>query len=114
MASLFVGHAAQKSKLHNLQYDEGGNQIAETETESITMHSVHLPFQCSKVYRLHEQKKNQDNSFKFRFQIGNERLLGNLGRIFFFIIIFFLDKNRKTGFSSKHLLRLQNTYKSFV
>jgi hypothetical protein len=22
-------------------------------TESITMHSVHLPFQCSKVYRLH-------------------------------------------------------------
>ena len=61
MASLFVGHAAQKSsssssnlgtgftrecirfrenfaqcratsKLHNLQYDEGGNHMAETET----------------------------------------------------------------------------------
>ena len=41
-------------------------------TESITMHSVHLPFQCSKVYRLHDQK-NQDNSFNFRFQIGNDR-----------------------------------------
>ena len=27
-------HAAQKSKLHNLQYDEGGNHMAETETES--------------------------------------------------------------------------------
>ena len=33
MASLFIGHAAQKSKLHNLQYDEGGNHMAETETE---------------------------------------------------------------------------------
>jgi hypothetical protein len=33
------------------------------------MHSVHLPFQCSKVYRLHDQKI-QDNSFNFRFQIG--------------------------------------------
>jgi hypothetical protein len=31
LASLFIGHAAQKSKLHNLQYDEGGNQMAETE-----------------------------------------------------------------------------------
>ena len=34
MASLFVGHAAQKSKLHNLQYDEGGNHMAETENLS--------------------------------------------------------------------------------
>jgi hypothetical protein len=33
LASLFIGHAAQKSKLHNLQYDEGGNHMAETETE---------------------------------------------------------------------------------
>jgi hypothetical protein len=32
LASLFVGHAAQKSKLHNLQYDEGGNHMAETES----------------------------------------------------------------------------------
>ena len=77
-------------------------------TESITMHSVHLLFQCSKVYRLHDQK-NQDNSFNFRFQIGNDqqskRLLANLGRILFFH--FFFDKNRNTGFSSRHLLRLQ-------
>jgi hypothetical protein len=36
LASLFVGHAAQKSKLHNLQYDEGGNHMAETETETET------------------------------------------------------------------------------
>jgi hypothetical protein len=34
LASLFVGYAAQKSKLHNLQYDEGGNHMAETETET--------------------------------------------------------------------------------
>jgi hypothetical protein len=33
LASLFVGHAAQKSKLHNLQYDEGGNHMAETEIQ---------------------------------------------------------------------------------
>jgi hypothetical protein len=34
LASLFVGHAAQKSKLHNLQYDEGGNHVTEAETEA--------------------------------------------------------------------------------
>ena len=82
-------------------------------TESITMHSVHLPFQCSKVYRLHDQK-NQDNSFNFRFQIGNDgqskRLLVNLGRnllFHYYFILFLFDKNRNTGFSSRHLLRLQ-------
>ena len=75
-------------------------------TESITMHSVHLPFQ---VYRLHDQK-NQDNSFNFRFQIGNDRqsktLLANLGRIllFHYYYLFFFYKNRNTGFSSRHLL----------
>ena len=72
-------------------------------TESITMHSIHLPFQYSKVYRLHINyhmtKKNQDNSFNFRFQIGNGRqsksLLANLGRIllFHYLYIFFI----KTG-----------------
>ena len=77
--------------------------------ESITMNSVHLPFQCSKVYRLHinyhmTNKKNQDNSFNFRFQIGNGRQTWGE---FFFCIIFFWDKNRNTGFSSEHLLRLQ-------
>ena len=49
----------------------------------------------------------------FRFQIGNDRqskrLLANLGRILFFIL-FFLDKNRNTGFSS----RIYFAYKSFV
>ena len=82
-----------------------------TNNKSITMHSVHLPFQCSKVYRLHDQK-NQDNSFNFRFQIGNDRqskrLLANLGRILLFhYYYFFFDKNRNTGFSSRHLLCLQ-------
>ena len=38
MASLFVGHAAQKSKLHNLQYDEGGNHMAEAEAEGQHIH----------------------------------------------------------------------------
>jgi hypothetical protein len=55
-------------------------------------------------------KKNQDNSFNFRFQIGNgrqsKRLLQTCGEYFFYIIIF-LDKNKNTGFSSRHLLRLQ-------
>jgi hypothetical protein len=29
---IYCFSAAQKSKLHNLQYDEGGNHMAETET----------------------------------------------------------------------------------
>ena len=37
MASLFVGHATQKSKLHNLQYDEGDNHMAEAETETVLL-----------------------------------------------------------------------------
>jgi hypothetical protein len=80
-------------------------------TESITMHSVHLPF----TYQLPYDKTNQDNSFNFRFQIGNgrqsKRLLANLGRILLFhYLFFFFYKNRNTGFSSKHLLRLQKFY----
>jgi hypothetical protein len=80
------------------------------------MHSVHLRFQCSKVYHLHINyhmtKKNQNNSFNFRFQIGKgqqlKRLLANLGRILLFHYLFIFDKkNRNTGFSSRHLLRLQ-------
>ena len=60
---------------------------------------------------LHDQK-NQDNSFNFRFQIGNDRqskrLLVKLGRILLFhYYYFFFDKNRNTGFSSRHLLCLQ-------
>ena len=46
MASLFVGHAAQKSKLHNLQYDEGGNHMAETETE---IYKYPLPDTCTNI-----------------------------------------------------------------
>jgi hypothetical protein len=37
LASLFVGHAAQKSKLHNLQYDEGDNHMVEAETETVLL-----------------------------------------------------------------------------
>ena len=65
------------------------------------MHSVHLPFQRSNVYRLHINyhmtKKNQDNSFNFRFQIGNDRqskrLLANLGRnlLFHYYFFFLMD-----------------------
>jgi hypothetical protein len=33
------------------------------------MHSVHLPFQCSKVYRLHDQN-NQENSLILDFKLG--------------------------------------------
>ena len=55
-------------------------------------------------------KKNHDNSFNFRFQIGNDRqskrLLAKLGRILLFHYFFF-NKNRNKGFSSRHLLRLQ-------
>ena len=35
MATLFIGHAAQKSKLHNLQYNEGGNHMAEAEAKQV-------------------------------------------------------------------------------
>ena len=56
-------------------------------------------------------KKNQDNSFNFRFQIGNDRqskrLVASLGRILLFHFLFFVAENRNTGFSSRHLLRLQ-------
>jgi hypothetical protein len=37
LASLFIGHATQKSKLHNLQYDEGDNHMAEAETETVLL-----------------------------------------------------------------------------
>jgi hypothetical protein len=87
-------------------------------TESITMHSVHLSFQCSKVYRLHINyhmtKKNQDNSFNFRFQIGNgrqsKRLLANLRRILLFHYLFFFIKTGIQDF----LLDIYSAYKSFV
>jgi hypothetical protein len=87
-------------------------------TESITMHSVHLPFQYSKVYRLrikyHMTNKNQDNYSNFRFQIGNgrqsKRLLANLGRILLFHFFFFFIKIGIQDF----LLDIYSAYKSFV
>jgi len=88
-------------------------------TESITMHSVHLPFQCSKVYRLHINyhmtPRNQDTSFEFRFQIGNGRqsktlyVPANLGRILLFHHFFY--KNR---YLRDFLLDIYSAYKSFV
>ena len=64
------------------------------------------------TYQLPYDQNNQDNSFNFRFQIGNgrqsKRLLINLGRILLFSLFIYFDKNRNTGFSSRHLLRLQN------
>ena len=45
MASLFVGHATQKSKLHNLQYDEGGNHMAEEEEGAeVSRIQNHVPY----------------------------------------------------------------------
>jgi hypothetical protein len=85
-------------------------------TVTITMHSVHLPFQCSKVYRLHDQK-NQDNSLNFRFQIGNDRqskrLLANLGRFLLFNYYSFFFFFIKTGIRDV-LLDIYSAYKSFV
>jgi hypothetical protein len=59
----------------------------------------------------HMTKKNQDNSFNFRFQNGNgrqsKRLLANLGRYSSFSLLKKkIDKNTNTGFSSRHLLPL--------
>jgi hypothetical protein len=48
LASPFIGHATQKSKLHNLQYDEGGNQMAETETDTIKKNSSSMMHQKKK------------------------------------------------------------------
>jgi hypothetical protein len=86
---------------------------------SLTIKILHLGQGSftSKVYRLHDQK-NQDNSFNFRFQIGNDRqskrLLANLGRILLFhIIIITLFFFIKTGIRD-FLLDIYSAYKSFV
>ena len=80
-------------------------------TESITMHSVHLPFQRSKVYMT---KNIRIILLILDFKLGTidnrKDYLQTWGEFFFFIIIiiyFFFIKNRNTGFSSRHLLRLQ-------
>ena len=91
-------------------------------TESITMHSVHLPFQCSKVYRLHinyhmsmiwpPKKKIRIILLILDFKLGTvdnqkDYLQTWENSTFSFFIIIFLYKNRNTGFSSRYLLRLQ-------
>ena len=69
-------------------------------TESITMHSVHLTFQCSKVYRLHINTQ-LPYSTNIRiilsildFKIGNgrqsKRLLANMGRVLLFPYFFLI------------------------
>ena len=69
MASLFIGHAAQKSKLHNLQYNEGANHMAETETE--TNLSCNPPCVLVPVFLIHIKYglnlfHSGDNSITFK------------------------------------------------
>jgi hypothetical protein len=45
--------------------------------------------------------------FNFRFQIGNDRQSKSTWEEFFFFFNFFFYKNRNTGFSPRHLIRLQ-------
>ena len=65
-------------------------------TESITIYSVHLHFQCNKVYCLHIiwQKIVRIILFILDFKIGNgrqsKRLLDNMGWIFLFLCFFLL------------------------
>ena len=81
-------------------------------TESITMHSVHLPFNAAKCI-VYMTKKIRIILLILDFKLGmiNNRkdYLQTWGEVFFFIIIifFFFYKNRNMGFSSRHLLRLQ-------
>ena len=86
--------------------------LARLITESITMHSVHLPFQCSSVSFETWPKKIRIILINFRFQIGNDRqskrLLANLGRILFFHIFLI-----KTGIRD-FLLDTYFAYKSCV
>ena len=72
-------------------------------TESITMHSVHLPFNAAKciVYMT-----KQIRIILLILDRQSKSLLANLGRIllFHYYYLFFFYKNRNTGFSSRHLL----------
>ena len=86
--------------------------ITESFYNDISMHSVHLPFQCSSV-SFTWPKKNRIILINFRFQIGNDRqskrLLANLGRILFFSFFFGI----KTGIRD-FLLDIYFAYKSVV
>ena len=56
----------QTDATHNIVVN---SSLACLVTESITIYSVHLHFQCNKVYCLHIiWQKSEDNSFYFRFQ----------------------------------------------
>ena len=83
-------------------------------TESITMHSV--PFQCNKVYRLHINyhmtKKIRIILLILDFKLGtvdNQKDFLQTWENSSFSLFLFINfyKNRNTGFSSRHLLRLQ-------
>jgi hypothetical protein len=65
-------------------------------TESITIYSVHLHFQCNKVYCLHIiWQKSEDNSFYFRFQNWErstiEKTTWQHGMDFSFPMLFFVN-----------------------
>ena len=87
-------------------------------TESITMHSVHLPFQCSKVYRIHityhMTKQIRIILLILDFKLGTfdnrKDYLQTWGEFFFFIIILFYIKTGIRDF----LLSIYSAYKSFV
>jgi hypothetical protein len=90
-------------------------------TESITMYSIHLPFQCSNVNRLYQHVLPYDKK-KFRiillildFKIGNGRqskrlYLTTWGEFFFSFTYFFLITTRIRDF----LLDIDSAYKKFV
>jgi hypothetical protein len=73
-------------------------------------------FTFSMQQSLHDQKY-QDNSFNFRFQIGNDRqskrLLANLGRILFSLLLLLFFFFIKTGIQD-FLLDIYSAYKSFI
>ena len=100
----------QTDALHNIVVN---SSLARLLTESITIYSVHLHFQCNKVYCLHIiwHKIVRIILCILDFKIGNgrqsKRLLANLGRYSSFSLLKKkIDKNTNTGFSSRHLLPL--------
>ena len=79
MASLFIGHAAQKSKLHNLQYDEGGNHMAETETDTQAYIFTWLLLQAY-LSMTHTVCKHVKAIHTFMYRLF-EHVLSKLGRV---------------------------------
>ena len=83
-------------------------------TESITMHSVHLPFQCWKCIVYMTKKKIRIILWILDFKLGtvnNRKDYLQIWTEFFFVIInFFLIKTGIRDF----LLDIYSAYKSFV